>query len=210
MFSPEFILTSLIVILIPGVGVVYTVSTTLLHGRRPMVAAAVGCTLGIVPHLVASILGLSVILHKSALLFQGLKWVGTLYLFYLAWSMWRDTEGFRLENSAEAKHTQPQITTRHIIQKGIFLNLLNPKLTLFFFAFLPLFIAPNATAPLAQMSLMSGLFMVLTLLVFILYGLLAGSVRTYIVGSPHFVIWLRRSFAATFALLGLKLAATEI
>lgn len=203
MFSTEFLLTSLIIVLIPGTGVIYTVSTGLFHGRRASVAAAVGCTAGILPHLLVSLLGLSYLLHLSAVVFQGLKFVGVAYLLYLAWALWRDTGGISFASAS------PHNTLWRTAGKAVLLNLLNPKLTLFFFAFLPLFITPNTSSPVAELLLLSVVFMALTLIIFSLYGLLASGVRRYVVSSPSVVLWLRRSFAVAFAGLGLKLALTS-
>lgn len=203
MLSTEFLLTSLVVVLVPGTGVIYTVSTGLFLGRRASVAAAVGCTAGIVPHLSASILGLAAILHVSAVAFQAFKYAGTAYLLYLAWSMWRETGALRFEAPASRKGVRP------IIARGFLINILNPKLSIFFLAFLPLFVSPQAAAPTLQMLLLSAVFMAMTLVIFILYGLLAGTVRRHVAASPRAVAWLQRSFAAVFAALGVKLALTE-
>ena len=203
MFSPEFLLTSLVVVLIPGTGTVYTVSTGLFYGPRASLAAAVGCTLGIVPHLLASILGLSFVLHMSALVFQGLKYAGAAYLLYLAWAMWRDRGALSFGSAS------PERSARQIVVRAIWLNLLNPKLTLFFFAFLPLAISPDAASPLAELLGLSLVFMALTLAVFAVYGVLASSVRKHVARSPRVILWLRRSFAAAFAALGLRLAVTD-
>ena len=200
MLSPEFLLTSLVVALIPGTGVIYTVSSGLFYGLRASIAAAFGCTLGVVPHLLASILGLSFILQLSASVFQGLKFAGVVYLLYLAWTLWRE-HGALSFNSAP-----PKQNTRQIVVKAVLLNVLNPKLTLFFFAFLPLAISPNAASPLVQLLRLSLVFMLVTLVVFLGYGVLASRVRQYVVNSPSIIVWLRRSFAAVFALLGTKLA----
>jgi len=203
MFTPEFLLTSLVVVLIPGTGVIYTVSTGIFMGWRASVAAALGCTFGIVPHLLASVLGLSAILHISALAFQIVKFAGAAYLLYLAWSMWRETGALTFD-APDKKNGLGQIAVR-----GILINILNPKLSIFFLAFLPLFVSPDAMAPLMQMFLLSAVFMGMTLFIFILYGLSANMVRSYVIGSPRLIRWLQRSFAATFAALGAKLAMTE-
>ena len=199
--SSEFLLTSLIVVLVPGTGVIYTVSTGLFRGARASLFAALGCTVGILPHLVASVLGLSFILHGSAAMFQGIKLLGALYLLYLAWGMWRDKSELEFKEKAEANPLQ-------IVGKAVLLNLLNPKLTLFFFAFLPLFVTKGKNAS-AQMLELSFVFMLMTLLVFGSYGVLASTVRHYVKASPHIIMWLRRSFAAAFAGLGIKLAFTK-
>jgi threonine/homoserine/homoserine lactone efflux protein len=202
MFSTEFLFTSLIVILIPGTGVIYTVSTGLFLGWRSSIAAAFGCTLGIVPHLLAGVLGLSAILHMSALAFQTLKYAGSVYLLYLAWSMWRERGVIKLNQPD--KNSLFQIVTR-----GFLINILNPKLSIFFLAFLPLFVSPKAAFPILQMLILSAVFMVMTLIIFILYGILSSNVSAYFIRSPRVITWLQRSFAAVFAVLAIKLAQSE-
>ena len=203
MFSTEFLITSLVVVLIPGTGVIYTVSTGLFIGWRASIAAASGCTAGIIPHLSASVLGLSAILHMSAVAFQVVKYAGAIYLLYLAWSMWRETGALKF-NSPSSKNGLLKIAT-----KGFLINILNPKLSIFFLAFLPLFVSPDTSSPISQMFILSIAFMAMTLIIFILYGVSANGFRRYVVNSPRLIVWLQRSFAATFAILGVKLALTE-
>ncbi len=203
MFNTEFLLTSLVVVLIPGTGVIYTVSTGLFLGWRASIAAAFGCTAGIIPHLTASILGLSAILHMSAVAFQCVKYAGALYLLYLAWSMWRETGGINFDESSSKN------SIWQIIKRGFLINILNPKLSIFFLAFLPLFISPSTSSPMFDMFLLSIVFMLMTFIVFILYGMSANSVRKYVVNSPKIIVLLQRSFAAAFAALGVKLAMTD-
>jgi len=203
MITVEFLITSLIVILIPGTGVVFTVSTGLIQGRKASVFAALGCTAGIVPHLLATVLGLAALMHTSAIAFQVLKYVGVLYLLYLAYATWKDKSAFAVEA------TTSRSTAIGIIIKAILLNILNPKLTIFFLAFLPQFIKPGVTSPLAELLLLSGVFMAMTFLVFVVYGLLAHLFRRAVIESPRVQSWLRRGFAATFAGLGTQLALTE-
>ncbi|MBN1305583.1 MAG: LysE family translocator [Anaerolineales bacterium] len=203
MITTEFLLTSLIVVVVPGAGVLYTVSTGLSQHWKASLAAALGCTAGIIPHLTASILGLSAILHMSAVAFQALKLAGSLYLLYLAWSMWRNTGSFKLDLTAN-KNNHLQIAL-----KGILINLLNPKLTLFFFAFLPLFISPQAASPAWEMFWLSAIFMTMTLVIFACYGLLANSISAYLVYSPTAIRRLQRSFAVLFAVLAVKLAFSD-
>ena len=202
MLNPEFLLTSLVVALVPGTGVMYTVSSGLFYGVRASVAAAFGCTLGVVPHLLASILGLSFIFQLSTSVFQGLKFAGALYLLYLAWTLWRK-QGALSFGSASLEQN-----TRQIVVKAVLLNVLNPKLTLFFVAFLPLSVLPDTASPLAELLFLSSIFMLVTFVVFLGYGLLASRFRQRVVNSPGVVTWLRRTFAAAFAVLGVKLALT--
>ena len=178
MISTEFLITSLIVVLIPGTGVIYTISTGLFQGARASLVAALGCTVGIVPSLVACILGLAAIIHTSAVVFQVIKFSGVAYLLYLAWAMWKQTGALVL---GEDKNTVNMLA---VSTRGFLINILNPKLALFFLAFLPQFVPAQAEAPLINMLLLGGVFMVMTLAVFILYGLLANSVSVYLVNSP--------------------------
>ena len=203
MLSVNFLITCLIVVLIPGTGVIFTISTGLTAGRRASLFAALGCTLGILPHLLASVLGLSALLHTSALAFEVLKYAGVAYLLYLAYATWRDRSAFAMNDTST-------IATAHsLIIRGFLLNILNPKLTLFFLAFLPQFVTPGSTAPALQMLVLSGVFMAMTLAVFVIYGLLANGFRRAVIESPRVQNWLRRSFAAAFAGLGLNLAFAQ-
>ncbi len=203
MVSTEFLVTSLIVVLLPGTGVIYTISTGIFQGARASLFAAFGCTAGIIPSLLACIFGLAAIIHTSALVFQALKFAGVAYLLYLAWGMWKDTGGLVLEDTGEPAD-MTSVSTR-----GFLINILNPKLSVFFMAFLPQFIPPQAEAPLVNMLALGAVFMAMTLFVFIFYGLLAHSVSAHIVGSPKIMKFVQRTFAATFVALGAKLAFTE-
>lgn len=203
MLSLEFLVTSLIVVLVPGTGVIYTVSTGLVQGRRASVFAALGCTAGIVPHLLATVLGLAALMHTSALAFQALRYAGVAYLFYIAYATWRDTAAFAVDADSAAT------PAAGLVVKAFLLNILNPKLTIFFLAFLPQFVAPGVADPLAQLLLLSATFMALTFVVFVAYGFLAHAFRKSVIESPRVQAWLRRGFAAGFAGLGAKLALSE-
>ena len=203
MITLEFLITSLIVVLIPGTGVIFTVSTGIIQGRKASVFAAMGCTAGIVPHLLATVLGLAAVLHTSAVAFQALKFAGVAYLFYIAYATWRDKSAFAIDGNSSASSAFALMT------KAFLLNILNPKLTIFFLAFLPQFVEPAAVSPLAQLLLLSGVFMVMTFAVFVVYGFLAHSFRKAVIESPRVQAWLRRSFAAAFVGLGVNLAASE-
>ena len=203
MITLEFLVTSLVVVLIPGTGVLYTVSIGLLCGSRASVFAALGCTLGIVPSFLASLLGLAVIIHTSALAFQTVKYLGVAYLMYLAWSIWRSSGVLTLD----AEHSPQSLLS--VAVKGLLINTLNPKLTLFFLAFLPQFLPMDTTAHTQSLVVMGSVFMVMTLLVFILYGLLATRVRETLINSAVAAKYVQRTFAGAFALMGLKLAFSE-
>ena len=203
MISTEFLLASLVVVLIPGTGVIYTVTTGLTLKWRASLVAAIGCTLGILPHILASILGLSALLNMSAQIFSVLKFGGALYLLYLAWNMWRDAGHLEIDKkTAETSATK-------IITRAIAINLLNPKLTIFFFAFLPLFITENSLSPTLEMITLSAVFMGITLFVFALYGVLASGVSTYLLNSSKTVKRVQQAFAVILAGFAVKLALSD-
>lgn len=203
MISTEFLITSLVVTLVPGTGVIYTVSTGLVQGRKASVYAALGCTAGIVPHLMATVLGLAAVMHTSALAFQALKYAGVAYLFYLGYATWRDKSAFAVDGSVA------KASAASLVVKAFLLNILNPKLTIFFLAFMPQFVDPAAGQPLMQLLLLSAVFMAMTFAVFVVYGFVAHTFRRLVVDSPRVQSRLRYGFAAAFAGLGAKLALTD-
>lgn len=199
----EFLLTSLIVIVSPGTGVLYTLTAGLSRGSRASVVAAFGCTLGIVPHMAAAILGVAALLHASAMAFQTFKWIGVAYLLYMAWNALKQHGTLRVE-----PNMSPRSALRVTIE-AILINILNPKLSIFFFAFLPQFVTGQELHPLAHMALLSAVFMALTFVVFVVYGLFAAAVRDHIISRPRVLTWMRRSFAGAFVALGVKLALAD-
>jgi threonine/homoserine/homoserine lactone efflux protein len=201
--SLDFLLTSMIVVASPGTGVLYTLASGLARGRRASVVAAFGCTLGIVPHMLAAVLGLAALLHASALAFQTLKYLGVAYLLYMAWSTLQERGALTIETDVRAR------SDVRVVVEAILINILNPKLSIFFVAFLPQFVSPDEPSPLARMTELSGVFMLLTFVVFVVYGVFAASVRRQIVTRPRVLAWMRRAFAAAFVGLGAKLALAE-
>lgn len=201
--SIEFLLTTLIIVASPGTGVVYTLAAGLSRGGRASILAAFACTLGIVPHLAAALTGLAALLHASALAFEIVKYAGVAYLLYMAWQSLREHGALKVDASADPR------SVRQVLVDGVLINLLNPKLSIFFVAFLPQFIAPNEAHVLARMLELSGAFMAATFVIFSTYGLCAAAVRDKVTGSPRVMAWMRRTFAAAFVMLGAKLALTE-
>ena len=201
--SLEFLLTSLIIVASPGTGVVYTLAAALSRGARASIAAAFGCTIGIVPHMAAAIAGLAAILHASALAFQSFKYAGVAYLLFLAWNALREKGTLAIEPAAKER------SARQIVVTAILVNILNPKLSIFFLAFLPQFVAADEKHPLSQMLLLSAVFMAMTFVVFAAYGLCAASVRDRIIARPRVLAWMRRTFAAAFLALGARLALAD-
>jgi threonine/homoserine/homoserine lactone efflux protein len=201
--SLAFLLTSLIVVASPGTGVLYTLAVALTKGSRASIVAAFGCTLGIVPHMSAAMLGLAAVLHTSALAFSVLKTCGVIYLMYMAWQALREQGALKVDARVDAR------SELRVIVTAVLINILNPKLSIFFLAFLPQFIANEEAHPLLRMLELSTAFMAMTFAVFAVYGLFAASVRDRIVSRPKVMRWLRRGFAGAFAALGVRLALAE-
>ena len=201
--SIDFLVTSLIIVVSPGTGVLYTLAMGLSRGGRASVVAAFGCTLGIVPHLAAAIMGLAALLHTSALAFEIFKYLGVAYLLYMAWSTLKEHGALRIEKEVGAQ------SSMQIIVHAVLINILNPKLSIFFFAFLPQFVSADELQPLLRMSELSAVFMLMTFVVFVGYGLFAAAVREHVISRPSVLTWMRRAFAGAFAALGAKLALAD-
>ncbi|MBS3847289.1 LysE family translocator [Devosia sp. J2-20] len=201
--SIEFLITTLIVVVSPGTGALYTIAAGLSRGGKASVWAAFGCTVGIVPHMLAAITGLAAILHTSALAFEIIKYLGVAYLLYMAWVTLRDTGSLSLEADVTNK------SVGKVITEAVLINILNPKLSIFFFAFLPQFVPASAPNALGQMLELSGVFMAVSFAVFAIYGLFAAAIRGQLITRPAIMVWMRRSFAGAFVLLSARLALME-
>jgi threonine/homoserine/homoserine lactone efflux protein len=199
----DFLITSLIVVVSPGTGVLYTLATGLARGSRASFVAAFGCTLGIVPHMAAAILGLAALFHTSAVAFHTLKYLGVAYLLYMAWNTLREHGALQV-NARIDRRSELQVAT-----KAILVNILNPKLSIFFLAFLPQFVSPAEAHPLSRMLELSAVFMLMTFVVFVGYGLFAAAIRDHVITRPRVLTWMRRTFAGAFVLLGARLALAD-
>ena len=201
--SIEFLITTLIVVVSPGTGALYTIAAGLSRGGRASLWAAFGCTLGIVPHMLAAITGLAAILHTSALAFEIIKYLGVAYLLYMAWATLRETGALSVEADRVVK------PAGKVIAESVLINILNPKLSIFFFAFLPQFVPATTPNAVTRMLELSGVFMAMTFVVFAAYGLFAAAIRGHVISRPSIMLWMRRTFAGAFVLLGARLALTE-
>ena len=199
----EFLITSFVVVISPGPGALLTVAAGLSGGARAAAVTALGCTLGIVPHLLAAVTGLAALLHASATAFDVLRYAGVAYLLYMGWATWRSPAALEVRADAPARSTGGRIA------EAMLVNLLNPKLSLFFLTFLPQFIAPGETQPAERMAQLSLAFMAMTLVVFLGYGVFAARFRDQVLQRPSVLVWLRRGFAAAFVGLGAKLALMQ-
>ncbi|CAN5774362.1 LysE family translocator [soil metagenome] len=201
--SIGFLITTFIIVATPGTGVIYTLAAGLSRGARASVVAAFGCTLGIIPHMLAAITGLAALLHTSALAFQTLKYLGVAYLLYMAWATLKDKGALAVEEETT------QRSALNVILSGVLINILNPKLTIFFFAFLPQFVSTNEPSAVPRMLELSAVFMLVTFIVFGVYGVFAASVRNQVVSRPQVMTWMRRVFAGSFVALSARLALTD-
>jgi threonine/homoserine/homoserine lactone efflux protein len=202
--SVEFLLTSLVVAAIPGTGVVYTVSSSIGGGWRRGLFAAIGCTLGIVPHILAAMLGLSAIMQAGSVVFEAVRWAGVAYLVFMGVSMIREGGTLQLDDQDDQHGSMGLVVWRSIV-----LNLLNPKLTMFFFAFLPQFL--NTPPGLLDLRLigLGGIFMLMTLAVFAVYAYASATVRDRVLGAPVILRWVKRSLGALLIGLAARLAVTD-
>jgi threonine/homoserine/homoserine lactone efflux protein len=201
--SAEFLITTLVIVASPGIGVVYTLAAGLSRGAKASVLAAFACTVGIVPHLVAAMTGLATLLHTSALAFELLKYAGVIYLLFMAWATLQESGSLKVEADPTPRPAM------RVLVDGILVNLLNPKLSIFFVAFLPQFISPSDPDVLMRMLELSGVFMLATFVIFAIYGVAASAMRRHVVGNARVMTWMRRAFAASFVALGARLALTE-
>ncbi|MBO6772956.1 MULTISPECIES: LysE family translocator [unclassified Thalassospira] len=202
MITLDYLITSLIIVALPGTGVIYTLALGLGRGMKASIWAAFGCTLGIVPHMAASILGLAALLHASAVAFEIVRYLGVAWLLYMAWGMWHGTGAMKVT----ANETKTGIAK--IVRDGILLNLLNPKLSLFFLAFLPQFVSANTPDTTAEMTILGLIFMAMTFGVFVIYGCFAGALRSHIIERPKVMSWIGKGFAGAFVAMGAKLVLT--
>ncbi|MER5703760.1 LysE family translocator [Micromonospora sp. NPDC002296] len=198
-----FLIAALVVVVTPGAGVLYTVATGMGWGRRAGLVAAVGCTLGVVPHLAVALVAVAALLHTAAPAFQALRYAGAAYLVWLGWTTLRD------RGAADPDATRPAPSARQVVTGAVLTNLLNPKLTIFLVAFLPQFVGADDPHRLVRMLGLGSVLMVLTLVVYAGYGVLAGTVRDHVLGRPWVSTWLRRGFAGSFLAMGAALALTR-
>lgn len=202
--SFEFLITAFIVVIIPGTGVIYTLAVGLARGGTASLFAAAGCTVGGIPHVITAVLGLAALLHTSALAFQLIKYAGAVYLLYMAWSILRERGALDVTPEQDAKPLSRVALT------GALINILNPKLSIFFLAFLPQFVPADAVSPIGQMLFLSSIFLLMTFVVFVCYGFFAAHIRHRLLSAPSAMKWMRRSFATMFVGLSVKLARETI
>jgi threonine/homoserine/homoserine lactone efflux protein len=201
--SVAFLITAFVVVATPGTGALLTIAAGLRNGPWRSLVTAFGCTLGIIPHLTAAVSGMAALLRAGGVAFDIVRFLGVAYLLYMAWSTWRHTGVLTVQADSRP------LSSARVIVSAVLANLLNPKLTIFFFAFLPQFVSPHAAHPVLQMVGLSVVFMVMTFAVFGVYGIFAGVARTYLIERPAVIRRLQRAFSVAFVGLAGKLAASR-
>jgi threonine/homoserine/homoserine lactone efflux protein len=203
-----FFVTALVLIATPGVDLLLTVTRTLQGGLRAGFATALGITLGCVVHTLAAALGLAALLAASAVAFTAIKWLGALYLLWLAWGMLRSAlRGEAVDNSSLVA-ASAQAGWRRIFVQGFLTNVLNPKVALFFLALLPQFIASDAPSKPLAFLFLGGFFIVLGVIFLFSIVLAANSARRIAAGSTARRL-LNGGGGVLFALLAARLALSQ-
>ena len=199
-----YVVASLALIFTPGQDMIYVVTRSLAQGRFAGVCSAVGVIIGILVHTALAALGVGAILHASESLFFALKLVGAVYLVYL---------GIRLILSRSLADTiegrGPALSPWALVRQGILSNVTNPKIVLFFFAFLPQFVDPASAHPTRDLVFLGVLYAALGLPVKVGVGLAAGSLSERVLRRPGAIAWMNRASGAVLVGLGLRLVAAE-
>jgi len=186
----------------PGPDNIFVLTESLTKGKRNGIAISIGLSLGVLVHTTAAAMGLSLIILKSATVFSVIKYIGAAYLFYLAY---KATNEHKPTLHFEVIRASNTLVFSKLIKKGFLMNILNPKVALFFIAFLPQFITPNGINTTIQMVVLGVLFMIQALLIFSLIAILSGKLTKY-VNNPKFWRITKWSKISVLSLLGLSLA----
>ena len=197
-----FFPAALLLALAPGPDNLFVLAESAQHGRPAGLAVTVGLCTGLIGHTLAVAFGLAAIVKASALAFTMLKMAGAIYLLYLAWQAWR--AGGEIGDSQA-----PELSGSELYRRGIVMNLTNPKVSIFFLAFLPQFADPRRGSMAVQFLELGLLFMLATLIVFGALSLVAGGLGERFRRSPVALRVVNRAAAAIFAGLAIKLAITE-
>jgi threonine/homoserine/homoserine lactone efflux protein len=185
-----FVVASVLLILAPGPDIIFLVSQSVTYGPRAGFLTGLGLACGNLVHTLLAALGISVVFRASPVAFQGLKIAGVLYLLYLAWKAVR-TRAPAPPGPGQPSASEAPRPAASLFLRGVLMNVLNPKVALFFLAFLPQFVTPASGPIWAQMLLYGVIFTLLVIVIFGAIGLLAGHV-TRRIGSR----WMRPGAAS--------------
>lgn len=198
-----FVFAAMLLTLMPGPDILFVLAQSMTQGKKAGVMTALGLCTGITVHTLAAALGISAIFYHSTTAFQIVKYAGAIYLLYLAWQAFKE----RKEGIGE----QASVTLNYsaLYKKGILMNILNPKVSLFFLAFLPQFVTPSAGQVPLQMIILGILFMLQAIVVFTVISFLAGMIANKLLKNPKVATYINWSKIVLFTGLGLRLALTE-
>lgn len=186
----------------PGPDNIFVLTQGIARGRKPAIVTALGMCSGISVHTTAAAFGLSAVFYSSAVAFNVVKYAGAAYLLYLAWKTLAEQSTITLSN-ADGRATVA------LFKRGFIMNVLNPKVAMFFLAFLPQFVTPDTEFFALQMLLLGLIFMVQAVLIFCLIGFFSGSIGNFILARPRIAKYFDWLTAGVFASLGVRLALTE-
>ena len=194
---------SILLALLPGPDNLLVLSESIAQGRKSGISLATGLSVGVLGHTIAAATGLSLLIQQSAIAFQVIKYLGAAYLAYLAIQAMRaPAKPAGIESSSMGK------SFTKLFKKGLVMNILNPKVSLFFIAFLPQFISPNGLNPGLQMVILGVLFMLVAMVCFYAIALLAGSLHHYL-QSPRFWVVSKWGKASVLLVLSVALAVSK-
>ena len=200
-----FIGAAFVLVIAPGPDMAYMLARTVAQGRAAGFLAAAGINAGAYVHVCASVVGLTAVLAASSFAFTVIKWAGAGYLVWMGYrALTSKGEALKVEGAPTQK-----LRRRSIFWQGFWSDVLNPKVAIFFLAFLPQFVSVDDSNPLVRMLLLSAAFMLMTFVVFVGYGLFAASIRDHVISRPRVLTWMRRTFAAAFVALGARLAFAD-
>lgn len=198
-----FVAASVALTLLPGPDIIFVLTQSISRGKLAGMATASGLCTGLLFHTSAAAMGVSAILYRSALAFSILKYAGAVYLLYLAFKALKEGEALISSNASEERNISL------LYRRGIFMNLLNPKVSLFFLAFLPQFVNLEAGNVPSQMIFLGIVFLVQALIVFFLVSVLAGYISIRILERPGIGKYVNRAKAGIFSVIGLELALSS-
>jgi threonine/homoserine/homoserine lactone efflux protein len=198
-----FIGVSWALIIAPGPDMFYVITRGMAHGRKAGMLSAIGVVCGILVHTTAAALGLTFILQTSALAFLFVKLIGAAYLLYLGFKAWRDQSTFHLQTSSSIAKSSA------LFWQGVLSNVLNPKIAIFFLAFLPQFVDRGSSHVALQMIILGLTFACFGLCFLLIVGYSSGTIGRWLMDRPRYAQFFQRLAAGILIGLGIRLALTE-
>lgn len=197
-----FLMASMALTIAPGPDNIFVMTQGITRGRKPAIVTALGMCSGISVHTIAAAFGISAVFYSSAVAFNMVKYAGAAYLLYLAYRTMKERSAVTFSGADDRNGSA-------LFKRGFIMNVLNPKVALFFLAFLPQFVTPDARYFPLQMLLLGFIFMVQAVIIFCLIGYFSGSIGRFLLSRPEVARRLDWLTAGVFASLGIRLAFAE-